>query len=81
LVRLRLEFLKPMTATNTAEFTFQPDGGNTVVTWAMSGKRNFPGKLFGLVLNCDKMCAGQFDKGLAQLKSSVEATAGKLAVR
>ncbi len=38
LVRLRLEFLKPMTATNTAEFTFQPDGGQTAVTWAMSGK-------------------------------------------
>lgn len=81
LVRLRLEFLKPMAATNTADFTFQPDGDNTLVTWAMSGKRSFPGKLFGLILNCDKMCGGQFEKGLARIKSLVEARTGDLAVR
>ncbi|HXC35615.1 MAG TPA: SRPBCC family protein [Candidatus Acidoferrales bacterium] len=79
LVRFRLEFLKPMTATNTAEFTFDPDGANTVATWSMSGKRNFPGKLFGLVLNCDKMCGDQFDKGLAKMKSLVEAKPTALA--
>lgn len=73
-VRFRLEFLKPMVATNTVEFTFRDDDGQTLVTWSMSGKRNFPGKLFGLILNCDKMCAGQFDKGLASMKSLVEGT-------
>jgi hypothetical protein len=81
LVRLRLEFLKPMTATNTAEFTFRSDGGDTVVSWAMYGKCSFPGKLFGLLMNCDKMCGNQFEKGLAQMKSTVEATEGSLAVR
>jgi hypothetical protein len=80
-VRLRLEFLKPMTATNTAEFTFRPDGGYTIVSWAMSGKNSFPGKLFGLILNCDKMCGNQFEKGLAQIKSLVEARTDGLAVR
>lgn len=77
-VRFRLEFRKPMVATNTAEFTFQLDGRKTIVTWTMSGKRNFPGKLFGLVLNCDKMCGDQFDKGLAKMKSLVEASAPDL---
>ena len=72
LVRFRLEFLKPMAATNMAEFRFQDENGQTLVTWSMSGKRNLPGKIFGLFLNCDKMCAGQFDKGLAQIKSLVE---------
>jgi len=71
-VRFQLEFLKPMTATNTVNFTFQPDGRDTIVTWSMSGKRDCPGKLFGLVLNFDKMCGGQFEKGLAQIKSLVE---------
>jgi hypothetical protein len=79
LVRFRLEFQKPMTATNTAEFTFEPDGANTVVTWTMSGKCNLPGKLFGLILNCDKMCGNQFEKGLAKMKSLVEATPSVLA--
>jgi Polyketide cyclase / dehydrase and lipid transport len=80
-VHFRLEFLKPMAATNTAVFTFQPEGANTVVTWTMCGKRSFPGKLFGLVLNCDKMCGDQFVKGLVKMKSLVEAPAGNLAVR
>ncbi|HEY1788713.1 MAG TPA: SRPBCC family protein [Verrucomicrobiae bacterium] len=81
LVRLRLEFLKPMVATNTAEFTFQPDGGSTVVTWTMSGKCSFTGKLFGLLVNCDKMCGDQFDKGLASMKGLVESRASEPAVR
>jgi hypothetical protein len=81
LVRFRLEFLKPMTATNTAEFTFLPDGPNTIVTWTMRGERNFPGKLFGLLMNCDKMCDDQFEKGLAKLKSVADATPASLAAR
>jgi Polyketide cyclase / dehydrase and lipid transport len=73
-VRFRLEFLRPMTATNAVEFAFQSRGDDTLVIWTMSGKRNFTGKLFGLLLNCDKMCGDQFDKGLAKIKSIVEAT-------
>lgn len=73
LVRFRLEFQKPMVATNTVDFTFRPEGGNTIVTWTMAGKRNFSGKIFGLFLNCDKMCGSQLDKGLAKIKSLVEA--------
>lgn len=80
LVRFRLEFARPMKATNIAEFTFRPDGDQTVVTWTMSGKHNFVGKAFGLVMNCDKMLGGQFEKGLAQMKSLAEAGAERTAV-
>src|SRR3954471_17576334 len=38
LIRLKLEFFRPFAATNTAEFTFQPQGNGTSVTWAMMGK-------------------------------------------
>ncbi len=79
LVRLRLEFVKPMKATNTAEFTFEPDGDETVVTWTMSGKNNLAGKIFGLFVDCDKMIGGQFESGLAQMKSLVEATSNRTA--
>jgi hypothetical protein len=77
LVRFRLEFFKPMKATNTAEFTFKPDGSKTTVTWTMTGKNNFIGKAFGLIVNCDKMCGGQFEKGLADMKTVAEAAADK----
>jgi len=71
----RLDFEKPMKATNTAEFTFKSDGGQTCVTWTMSGKNSFGGKVFGLLMNCEKMVGGQFEKGLTTLKSVAETTA------
>ena len=76
LIRFRLEFLKPMQATNTAEFNFKPENNQTVVTWTMSGKHNFAGKIFGLIMNCDKMIGGQFEKGLSTLKAVAEAAPG-----
>ena len=54
------------------EFTFKPDGNQTVVTWTMSGKNNFISKAVSLVMDCDKMVGGQFEKGLASIKSIVE---------
>ena len=73
LVRFRLDFLKPFAATNTAEFTFEPLGNETVVTWSMEGEKNFMCKAMGLVMNMDKMVGGQFEQGLAALKQIVEA--------
>lgn len=74
LVRLRLDFQKPMKATNTAKFTFRPEDAQTVVTWSMAGKNNFMGKIFSLFMDCDKMVGCQFEKGLASLKSVTEKT-------
>jgi carbon monoxide dehydrogenase subunit G len=73
LIRIKLEFLKPFAATNTAEFTFKPNGNQTVVTWSMFGKYNFICKLMGLFMNMDKMVGRQFEKGLADLKAAAEA--------
>ena len=72
LIRFQLDFQKPMQATNTAEFTFVPEGNQTVVTWCMAGNNNLMGKVFGLFMDCEKMCGGQFEKGLASLKSVTE---------
>jgi uncharacterized protein YndB with AHSA1/START domain len=72
LIRIKLEFLKPMSATNTTAFTFKPEGDGTVVTWDMSGKNNFMGKAFSLFVNMDKMVGDDFETGLANLKSVAE---------
>lgn len=71
LVGMRLEFVRPFKAVNAVEFTFKTEGDGTVVTWSMSGKNNFAGKAFGMLMNLDKMCGGDFEKGLAQMKSAV----------
>lgn len=72
LIRLKLEFFKPMACTNTAEFRFETEDGGTAVTWSMSGKSKLMGKIFCLFMNMDKMCGGQFEEGLANLKKLTE---------
>jgi uncharacterized protein YndB with AHSA1/START domain len=72
LIRIQLEFLKPFKATSTSEFTLEPEGNQTAMTWSMYGKNNFMAKAMGLVMNCDKMVGGDFERGLANLKSIVE---------
>jgi hypothetical protein len=73
LIRIKLEFFKPFANTCTAEFTFQPQGNQTAVTWAMEGDKNLMAKAFHLFMNMDKMIGGQFEKGLADMKAIVEA--------
>jgi hypothetical protein len=77
LIRIKLEFKKPFEATNTTEFAFKPDGNQTVVTWSMFGENNFMAKAFGMFMNMDKMVGGDFEKGLALMKSVVEAASKK----
>lgn len=75
-IRIRLEFIKPFQCTNDVEFTFKSEGGQTVVTWTMTGKNNFMGKAVGLVMNMDKMIGKDFEAGLAGIRATV-AAAGK----
>ena len=77
LIRIRLEFKKPFAATNTAEFTFQPEGSQTVVTWSMSGNKVFLVKAMGMFVSMDKMVGSQFEKGLADMKAVVEGAPAK----
>jgi hypothetical protein len=71
-IKIKLEFFKPFKANNTAEFTFQPEGEQTLVTWSMSGQNNFMAKAFGLFVDCEKMCGDMFLQGLANLKEVTE---------
>jgi len=72
-VIFRLDFTKPMKATNTAEFLFVPAGSHTTeVEWVMYGKNNFIGKMFGVFINCDRMVGKMFERGLHNLKAKTE---------
>lgn len=77
LIRIKLEFLRPFKAANTAEFTFKLEENKTTVTWSMFGRNNFMGKAVGLFMDCDKMVGGQFEQGLAQMKLIVEAASNR----
>ena len=72
LVSIDLVFVRPMEDQALTEFTFQPVGDQTNITWTMSGKHNFMSKAMCMFMNMDKMLGGDFEKGLAKMKQVVE---------
>lgn len=71
-ITIKLDFISPFEAHNTAQFTLARQGESTAVTWAMYGPSPFLSKLMGLAFNMDRMVGGQFETGLASLKSLAE---------
>jgi Polyketide cyclase / dehydrase and lipid transport len=72
-VTMKLDFLRPFKAQNTAEFTLQAAGDDTtIVTWVMSGPSPYLAKLIGVVFNMDTMIGNDFEAGLANLKALTE---------
>jgi hypothetical protein len=69
---IKLEFIKPFAATNTATFSFVPGPEGTKVTWAMEGKNGFLAKAFHLFMDMDKMVGSDFERGLAAMKTLAE---------
>lgn len=69
---IKLDFLAPFEAHNTAEFTLQPQGDATQVTWSMYGPANYMSKLMNVFFNMDKMVGDDFAIGLANLKAAAE---------
>ena len=76
-VNIKLEFIKPFASTADTAFTFKPAGAGTEVTWSMAGQNNFIGKAMCMFMNMDKMVGGDFEKGLAAMKSVAESAAKK----
>jgi uncharacterized protein YndB with AHSA1/START domain len=70
---IKLDFLEPMEAHSTAEFTLRPEGENTNVTWAMHGQNLFIWKVFGIFMDMDAALGKNFEDGLSSLKAAAEA--------
>ncbi|WP_164018906.1 SRPBCC family protein [Pyxidicoccus trucidator] len=79
LVRIKLDFIKPFSSTSTTTFAFKPAEGGTEVVWTMAGTNDFMGKAFSLFMDMDKMVGGDFERGLASMKTAAEAEAKKRA--
>jgi uncharacterized protein YndB with AHSA1/START domain len=71
-IAIRLEFVKPMAATNKVTFTFVPTAEGIKVTWAMDGENSVVGKAASLFMNIDKLVGDDFERGLASLKNVAE---------
>jgi hypothetical protein len=71
-VGIKLDFIKPMEGHDTVEFTLQPNGSSTNVTWAMSGPLTYPGKVMTVFASMDKLIGSDFETGLANMKAAAE---------
>ena len=72
LVKIDLRFIKPFASSSITQFTLQPNGGQTTVTWTMNGQHTFISKAMCLIMDMDKMIGPDFERGLAQLKPLAE---------
>lgn len=71
-VTLHLDMMRPLEAHNLVEFTLEPRGDATDVTWAMNGHVPYIAKIVHVFLNVDKMVGQDFEAGLANLKAVAE---------
>jgi len=71
-ITIKLDFLKPFEAHNSAEFTLDRQGDSTTVTWVMNGHQPYMFKVMSLFFSMDKMIGKDFEAGLANLKSITE---------
>jgi uncharacterized protein YndB with AHSA1/START domain len=71
-VAMNLDILKPTEGHNKVLFTLAPNGAATDVTWSMTGKTPFVGKMMSLFVSMDRIIGGEFAKGLADLKALAE---------
>jgi hypothetical protein len=72
LIKILLEFIKPFPGICNTEFTFTAAPSGTNVSWTMTGRHNFIQKAFCMFMNMDKLIGGDFEEGLAKMKSAAE---------
>lgn len=71
-ILIKLDFIKPIAGTNTSEYTITPQGDSTKVTWAMYGPSPFVSKVMQVFVSMDKLIGGDFESGLATMKTVAE---------
>ena len=71
-ITIKLDFVKPFEGHNIVEFTLEPAGGTTNVTWAMHGPAPFMSKVMQVFVSMDSMVGKDFESGLANLKAAAE---------
>lgn len=75
LVKLKLEFVRPMADVATATYAIKPEGSGTSVTWSFDGEQSFMEKAVCLFMDLDAMLGAQFEEGFANLKKVLETPA------
>jgi uncharacterized protein YndB with AHSA1/START domain len=71
-ISVKVDFVKPFEAHNVNDFTIEPQGTLTTVTWRMQGTNVYAMKVMSIFLNMDRFMGKHFEAGLANLKAAAE---------
>jgi hypothetical protein len=72
LIAVEVDFVKPFEAHNINEFTLEPIGDFTKVTWTLHGTNLYIMKLISIFRNMDSVAGKHFERGLDNLKAIAE---------
>ncbi len=72
-ITIKLDFLEPFEAHNTAQFDLKAQDQTTLVTWTMFGPSNYMSKLMQVFFSMDNMIGKDFEAGLVNMKAVAEA--------
>lgn len=73
IVRISLQYQEPFVGSSISTLELEPEGAETRVTWSNDGKSSFMMRAMSLFFDMDKMMDSLLDRGLADLKTQVEA--------
>lgn len=71
-ILIKLDFIKPFEGHNMADFTLEPQGDTTNLSWAMYGPTPFVSKVMQVFISMDSLIGKDFEAGLANLKAAAE---------
>ena len=69
---VKIAFLKPFRSQSTTDFVLVPEGKGTLLSWQMHGPATFMTKLMMVFTSMDKLIGPDFERGLANLKTTAE---------
>lgn len=71
-IEMELHMIKPFEGRNHVVFSIDAAGDSTRVTWALEDRHSYMVKVMTMFFNLDKMIGGDFEVGLAKLKTVAE---------
>lgn len=71
-VSIQVDFVRPFEAHNINDFTLEPDGAFTRVTWTMHGTNLYLMRIMSIFVNMDRIVGRHFESGLLNLKTVAE---------
>jgi uncharacterized protein YndB with AHSA1/START domain len=72
MISVQVDFVKPFEAHNINEFTLEPNGDFTTVTWTMHGTNLYLMRIMSIFKNMDSVVGKHFERGLGNLKAVAE---------